>query len=101
MANIPCLYLCQSMNEPENFYKENKTSNIVPEKYWFKSGITYTDLTTRGFNGRLLLDNCLFDMSGPSIIISDQIDREYTLALLNSKISTIIILKFHHFGILY
>lgn len=73
------------------FYKENKTSNIVPEKYWFKQGITYTDLTTRGFNGRLLLSKSLFDMSGPSLIVNSDIDRVYTLALLNSKISTIIL----------
>lgn len=78
-------------NNARNFYKENKTSNIVPEKYWFKSGITYTDLTTRGFNSRILQNNSLFDMSGPSILVENEEDRMYTLALLNSNISTTII----------
>lgn len=73
------------------FYKENRTSNIIDEAYWFRSGITYTELTTKKFNGRLLKKDMLFDMSGPGILVKNDFKRNYLMGLLNSKISSIIL----------
>lgn len=71
----------------QTFYKTNKSSSLLADRYRFKTGFTYTDLTSKGFNGRLLPDEALFDMSGPSILIENQINRNYLLALLNSKVA--------------
>lgn len=79
-------YVIDWSDEAKLFYKTNSTSSLLPEEYWFKDGITYTELTTRGFNGRLLPSTALFDMAGPSLIINDKQDRTFLLALLNSKV---------------
>lgn len=75
-------------DKAKNFYKSNQSSSLLSEKYCFKKGITYTDLTSKGFNGRLLPENALFDMSGPSILINDDMNRNYLIALLNSVVAT-------------
>lgn len=69
-----------------DFYKSNPTSNLLAEKYWFKEGITYTMLTSKGPNFRYLPDYCVFDMGGPAICyLGDKI--LYVLAFLNSCIA--------------
>ena len=75
-------------NEARSFYKNNKTSNLINAKYWFKSGISYTDLTSKSFNGRLLDNRMLFDMSGPALLIEDDKLRTYVMALLNSCVGS-------------
>ena len=72
-------YVIDWSDEAKLFYKTNSTSSLLPEEYWFKDGITYTELTTRGFNGRLLPSTALFDMAGPSLIINDKQDRTFYL----------------------
>lgn len=68
-----------------NFYNENKTSNLLNEKYWYQKGISYTDITTRGSSFRYLPTGCLFDKSGPTINYVKSL--YYVLAILNSKVS--------------
>jgi hypothetical protein len=59
---------------------------LLAEKYWFKEGITYTMLTSKGPNFRYLPDYCVFDMGGPAICyLGDKI--LYVLAFLNSCIA--------------
>ena len=36
------------------FYKNNKTSNLIPEEFWYKEGITYSAVTSRGTGFRYL-----------------------------------------------
>jgi hypothetical protein len=72
-------------DDARNYYKNNKTSNLLDEKYWYKEGITYTDITTtRGSTFRYLPPGCVFDKTGPTICNVDHM--WYVLALLNSKI---------------
>lgn len=78
-------------DDAKYFYKNNKTSNIINSNYWFKEGITYTDLTSKSFNGRLLDKNMLFDMSGPALLIDDTISRNLLMGLLNSCVGSNII----------
>ena len=53
-------------NEARNFYMTNNTSNLLNESYWFKEGITYTDITTKGFNARYMPSGFIYDKAGPA-----------------------------------
>lgn len=67
------------------FYKSNKTSNLLSEDFWYKEGITYSAVTSRGTGFRYLPTGCIFDKGGPSICtICNNIEL---LALLNSKVA--------------
>lgn len=50
------------------YYKTNSTSNLLAEKYRFKEGITYTELTSSVNTFRYLPPVCIFDKKGPSIV---------------------------------
>ena len=71
-----------------NFYKTNKTSNLVSEEYWFREGITYSAVTSRGTGFRYLPTGCVYDMGGPAIFLKDDSKLLSVLALLNSSVST-------------
>lgn len=66
------------------FYANNSTSNLLDKDYWYKEGITYTDITTLGASFRYLPEGCLFDKSGPTI--SEVEHLYYVLGLLNSNL---------------
>ena len=66
-----------------NFYKNNKTSNMLDDKYVDREGITYTDISSFGTGFRYFAGGA-FDKSGPEICISEKIYE--MLALLNSKV---------------
>ncbi|WP_210367871.1 BREX-1 system adenine-specific DNA-methyltransferase PglX [Bacillus sp. REN3] len=70
--------------EAKTFYKENDSSNIIKKEYWFKKGLTYTDLTSKDFSCRLLRSDMLFDMSGPGILFENN-NLYYVMGILNSK----------------
>ena len=69
-----------------SFYKNNSTSNLLDEKYWFQEGITYTMLTSKGANFRYMPSCGVFDMGGPEICYLGN-NLYYVLAFLNSCIS--------------
>lgn len=70
------------------FYADNKTSTLLPKRYWFEGGITYTMLTSGRACFRHINDGCIWDKSGPVICRLD--DREYLwLAFLNSSTAQI------------
>ncbi|MFP4598289.1 MAG: Eco57I restriction-modification methylase domain-containing protein [Persicimonas sp.] len=68
------------------FYADNKTSNLLAEKWWFREGICYTDFGGRTFNARWMPPGCLFDMAGPAIFAREGGRRRLfaLLAVLNS-----------------
>ena len=71
--------------DARNFYKNNPTSNLLDEKYWYQEGITYTKISSKGVSFRYLPKNCVFDMGGPSICyLGDNL--LYILGLLNSNL---------------
>ena len=71
-------------DEARDFYN-NKTSNLLDEKYWFKEGITYTKISSKAPSFRYLPENCIFDMGGPSICyLKDNLN--YILGLFNSNL---------------
>lgn len=77
-------YLVDWSFEARTFYKKNPTSNLLNEKYWYKEGITYTMLSSRGTSFRYLPEGCVFDMGGPTINCLSEI--YYILALLNTNV---------------
>lgn len=76
-----------------NFYKTNKTSNLINEEFWYREGITYSAVTSRGTGFRYLPSGCLYDMGGPAIFVSEN-HLLFVLALLNSSVAT------HYFNVL-
>ena len=83
-------YIVDWSEEARTYYKTNPTSNLLDKKYWYRRGFTFTELTTKSFNARLLLEDMIFDMSGPGILVADDFKRNYLLALFNSNLSTLI-----------
>ena len=67
------------------FYTNNKTSNLLNKEYWYKEGITYSAITSRGTGFRYLPEGCLFDKGGPSINVRDHLYE--ILALFNSNVA--------------
>lgn len=73
-------------NASRLFYRDNNTSNLLNKKYWFKRGITYSAVTSRGTGFRYLPEGCVFDKGGASIILDKNIPE--LLGLLNSRVAT-------------
>ncbi|MCY4147871.1 MAG: BREX-1 system adenine-specific DNA-methyltransferase PglX, partial [Gammaproteobacteria bacterium] len=48
--------------EAIEFYKTNPTSNLLAEEYRFRSGITYSELTSSTNTFRFLPNGCIYDM---------------------------------------
>lgn len=67
------------------FYATNKTSNLLSEEFWYKPGITYSAITSRGTGFRYLPEGCIFDKGGPSINLKSNIPE--ILALLNTNVA--------------
>ncbi len=67
------------------FYSSNKTSNLLSEEFWYKPGITYSAITSRGTGFRYLPEGCIFDKGGPSI--NTRSHTEEILSLLNSNVA--------------
>ena len=72
--------------DAQNFYKINKSSSSMLEKYCFEEGITYTTISSKGTGFRLLPNNSLFSNGGPSIIKLDE-NLIYCMGFLNSKVA--------------
>lgn len=67
------------------YYKTNSTSNLLAEKYRFKEGITYTELTSSVNTFRYLPPVCIFDKKGPSIVSVKKLC--YCLGIFGTKIA--------------
>jgi type IIS restriction enzyme len=78
-------YVVNWSEQARKFYVTNKTSNLLAEEFWYKEGITYSAITSRGTGFRYLPKGCIFDKGGPSINLSSKKDE--VLALLNSNVA--------------
>ncbi|MDD4493589.1 MAG: BREX-1 system adenine-specific DNA-methyltransferase PglX [Eubacteriales bacterium] len=67
-------------------YRTGHASQIVPENYWYKKGITWGLITSNIPSFRLLPVDSTFDKGGSSIFITDDKKYNYILGLLNSKV---------------
>lgn len=73
-----------------DFYFDNKTSTLLPEKYWYEGGITYTMLTSGMPCFRLMPPNGSFDKSGP-VICKLESNLNKWMGFLNSNIAALMI----------
>ena len=81
------LYLVVDWSEEaRDFYKNNKTSNLLNEEYWFKEGITYSSISSKGASFRYMPPECIFDTKGPAISYLNKY-LYYVLGLFNSQIT--------------
>lgn len=78
-------YVVNWSEQARKFYATNKTSNLLAEEFWYKEGITYSAITSRGTGFRYLPKGCIFDKGGPSINLSS--NKDEVLALLNSNVA--------------
>ena len=67
----------------KEFYKNNKTSNLMEKEYWYKKGISYSAITSSDLSFRHN-DNHISDMKGPTFLLDELF---YLLGLLNNKFS--------------
>ncbi len=72
--------------EAQIFYDKNRSSNLLAERYRFRPGLTYSDLSSVGLGVRRLPAGTLFDMTGPAIFEKndDQIFLDGLMVILNS-----------------
>ena len=82
------------------FYGRKGRKTARPESVddFFQSGLTWTRRTQRGFNVRLLPEDCVFSDKGPSMFPSDPMYTGYLLAICNSAIAEYLLQGLTSFG---
>ena len=70
----------------KTFYRCNKTSSITPENQWFKQGVTYSSVSSRGTGFRYVPCDYQSESSGPILNFSDEY-LYYFLGFFNSKVA--------------
>ena len=70
-------------NDAKEFYQNNKTSNLLADKFVDQPGITYTDISSYGTGFRCFTGGA-FDKAGP--VICNVNHFIYIIALLNTKV---------------
>jgi type II restriction/modification system DNA methylase subunit YeeA len=65
--------------------KSEKNSCARGEEFYFKSGITWSDVTSGNLSSRYLPEGFIFDASGPSAFFKNDEHTAIGLALLNSN----------------
>jgi hypothetical protein len=48
------------------FYQKNQGSNLLNAEYWYREGITYSELTSNDSTFRVMPESCVYDMAGPA-----------------------------------
>lgn len=66
--------------------KEFKQSVIRNPNFYFKSGYTWSDLTTGLFGSRKVEEGYIFDTTGPTMFIKDKNNEDYIFGYINSKV---------------
>ncbi|SDN66706.1 Methyltransferase domain-containing protein [Halomonas shengliensis] len=66
-------------------YRKDSSCRIVGENFWYKEGLTWTDITSGGASFRYLPEGGTFDMSGPTAFFESRDEIYRTLPLLNSS----------------
>lgn len=82
-------YVVNWSDAGRNFYKTNPTSNILNQKYWFRDGICYSDLTSGDYSARYLPKGCIYDKKGPAFHLPTEKLR-WVQSVLNTPIGTYI-----------
>lgn len=73
--------------EAREVYRKGHASQIIPEEYWYKMGITWGLISSSLPSFRLLPEGSTFDKGGSSIFIDNMENYFYVIGFLNSKVS--------------
>ncbi|MDK2829374.1 MAG: hypothetical protein PWP67_2194, partial [Clostridium butyricum] len=79
--------------EAREIYRTGYASQIIPEEFWYKKGITWSLICTNIPSFRVLPYGSTYDKGGSSIFVTDSEKYNVLLGILNSKIGETI-LKF-------
>lgn len=76
-------------DEAKEFYRTNRTSNLMDESFLERNGLCYTDFGGRRFSARFMPKGVVFDMAGPAIFSRKDDDDELfaLLVYLNSDLA--------------
>lgn len=78
-------YVVDWREQARKYYRDTSSANLLDRWYWYREGITYSAVTSRGTGFRYLPTGCVFDKGGATISVEHHLPE--ILALLNSKIS--------------
>lgn len=70
--------------EARAHYRKDSSCRLIAEPFWYREGITWTDITSSGTAFRFLPEGATFDMSGPTAFFSNREEIFRCAALLNS-----------------
>lgn len=70
--------------EAREHYRKDSSCRLIAEPFWYREGITWTDITSTGTAFRFLPEGATFDMSGPTAFFSNREEIFRCAALLNS-----------------
>lgn len=70
--------------EAREHYRKDSSCRLIAEHFWYREGITWTDITSTGTAFRFLPEGATFDMSGPTAFFSNREEIFRSAALLNS-----------------
>lgn len=68
-----------------NLYK-NYTRTVKNMAYYFKSGVTWSDLTSSGFSARFVPEGFIFDTMAPTLFFNNQKELYEVLGFINSNV---------------
>ena len=71
--------------DARRFYSQNKTSNLLDERFWFRPGVMYSMLTSQQATFRLFPRGALYDKGGPAFHPLREELTEVLLSLCNSS----------------
>ena len=70
--------------EAREHYRNSLSCRIVDKRFWFREGVTWTDITSSGTAFRLMPEGGTFDMTGPAAFFGNPEKTRVYLALLNT-----------------
>lgn len=68
-------------------YRSNNVARLIPERLWYRPGVTWSKVTSGSPGFRLLPPDSTYDVGGSSVVVDDPDDRTYLLAFLNSRVA--------------
>lgn len=78
-------YIVDWYNDGANI-KNFKKAVIRNNKFYFKKGITWSDLTSSNFGARYVQEGFTFDTTGPTMFVRDEKNINFILGCINSSI---------------
>ena len=79
-------YVINWAPETRAFYRTNHSARIIDEKYWYRDGVTWTDITSSSTAFRYLPQNTTYETKGPTFFSIKPNQQNNILGYLNTKV---------------